>query len=105
MGRAAQLDEVKLKMQDTLVNHKRDVLVQHKVQSTAIQSDLEVLEKQKAKKSLRVKNLMDDMGMLKGSLTDYRKRNPRNHQTQCPQQWWGGQRGVTPEETETGQGL
>ena len=36
--------QVKLKMQDTLINHKRDVLVQHKVQSAA---DLEVLEKRK----------------------------------------------------------
>ena len=34
-------------MQDTLINHKRDVLVQHKVQSAAIQSDLEVLAKRK----------------------------------------------------------
>ncbi len=67
--RASQLDEVKLKMQDTLVNHKRDVLMQHKVQSTAIQSDLNVLAKQKVAKAVRVKNLQDDMGMLKGSLT------------------------------------
>ena len=34
-------------MQDTLINHKRDVLVQHKVQSSAIQSDLDELAKRK----------------------------------------------------------
>lgn len=39
--------QVKLKMQDTLINHKRDVLVQHKVQSSAIQSDLDELAKRK----------------------------------------------------------
>merc|ERR1712150_90681 len=56
-------------MQDTLINHKRDVLVQHKVRSAAITSDLDVLAKRKEKISERVKNLMDDMGMLKGALT------------------------------------
>ena len=44
--------QVKLKMQDTLINHKRDVLVQHKVQSSAIQSDLDELAKRKVRDTM-----------------------------------------------------
>merc|ERR1712100_178502 len=68
-SRASKLDEIKLQMQDTLVNHKREVLMEHKVQSAVIHSDLSVLSKKKDELTKRYRNLKDDMGMLKGSLT------------------------------------
>ena len=66
--RAAKLDEIKLKMQDTLVNHKREVLMEHKVQSAVIHTDLAALSKKKEELSKRYRDLKDDMGILKGSL-------------------------------------
>jgi len=52
--RAAKLDQIKLRMQDTLVNHKREVLMEHKVQSAVIHSDLAALSKKKEELSKRL---------------------------------------------------
>ena len=55
-------------MRSTLMNHKREMLMDHKVQSTVLQSDIAVIEKERAEIEKAHGNVVREMAELEGGL-------------------------------------
>jgi chromosome segregation ATPase len=56
------------KMRSALMNHKREMLMDHKVQSTVLQSDIAVIEKERAEIEKAHGNVVREMAELEGGL-------------------------------------
>lgn len=66
--RIASMESLKKDMQNALVNHKREMLMEHKVQSTVIQSDITQIAKQKVMLEAEHREHLTEMSSLEGGL-------------------------------------
>eukprot|EP00948_MAST-09A_sp_MAST-9A-sp1_P000928 g928.t1 len=67
-------EATRAKMHDTLVNHKRAVLMEHKVQSTVLQSDLGKIIKLKESAQEEQKAVMNSLAQLEGSVKEVERQ-------------------------------
>lgn len=63
-----QLETLKRSMTDTLMSHKREVLVEHKVKSSVLQNELAELEDMRAELDDSRRQLLKEVGELEGSV-------------------------------------
>ena len=62
------------KMHDTLVNHKRALLLEHKAQSTVLQADLAKILEQKAEVESEHRQVMKGLSQLEGSVKEVERQ-------------------------------
>ena len=67
-------ETLRQEMQDTLVNHKRELLMEHKVQSTVLQNDLAVLVKQKQTVEEEREAASREMAQLEGAVKEIERQ-------------------------------
>eukprot|EP00941_MAST-03F_sp_MAST-3F-sp1_P003907 g3907.t1 len=66
--RITSMEGLRKSMQNALVNHKREMLMEHKVQSTVIQSDITQIAKEKVMIEAEHREHLQEMSALEGGL-------------------------------------